>query len=163
MTYNSRWDTLPKEIQDKILSYKKTELTDVQKREYGIGETDMAWFNNNNELYVKSEEDNIRKLIVDARNERKNKNMTQLSYHSEQNLITSLRNDYRTKYQQKLLSMYGVSGGNKKNKPVIYKKKIILGKERSIYKISGSRKDYIKYMGNFITVKDFLTSMRRVL
>jgi len=54
-------------------------------------------------------------------------------------------------------------GGNKKNKPVIYKKKIILGKERSIYKISGSRKDYIKYMGNFITVKDFLTSMRRVL
>jgi hypothetical protein len=84
MTYNSRWDTLPKEIQDKILSYKKTELTDVQKREYGIDETEMAWFNNNNELYVKSEEDYIRKLIVDARNERKNKNMTQLSDHSEQ-------------------------------------------------------------------------------
>jgi hypothetical protein len=162
MTYNSRWDTLPKEIQDKILSYKKTELTDVQKNNYGIDKTDMAWFNNN-ELYVKSEEDNIRKLIVDARNERESKNMTPLFDHLEQNLIENLRIDYRKKYQQKLLSMYGVSGGNKKNKPVIYKKKIILGKERSIYKISGSRKDYIKYMGNFITVKDFLTSMRRVL
>jgi len=37
--------------------------------------------------------------------------------------------------------------GNKKNKPKIYKNKIILGKERGIYKIPGSRKDYIKYKG----------------
>jgi hypothetical protein len=51
-------------------------------------------------------------------------------------------------------------GGNKKNKPVIYKKKIILGKERSIYKISGSRKDYIKYKGNLVTVSDFIASKR---
>lgn len=51
-------------------------------------------------------------------------------------------------------------GGNKKNKPVIYKKKIILGKERSVYKISGSRKDYIKYKGNLVTVSDFIASNR---
>ena len=51
-------------------------------------------------------------------------------------------------------------GGNKKNKPVIYKKKIILGKERSVYKISGSRKDYIKYKGNLVTVRDFIASKR---
>jgi hypothetical protein len=56
--------------------------------------------------------------------------------------------------------MYGVSGGNKKNKPVIYKKKIILGKERSIYKISGLRKDYLKYKGNLVTVNDFIASKR---
>jgi hypothetical protein len=51
-------------------------------------------------------------------------------------------------------------GGNKKNKPVIYKKKIILGKERSVYKISGSRKDYIKYKGNLVTVRNFIASKR---
>jgi len=47
-------------------------------------------------------------------------------------------------------------GGNNKNKPKIYKNKIILGKERGIYKIPGSRKDYIKYKGKFIAVKDFI-------
>ena len=47
-------------------------------------------------------------------------------------------------------------GGNNKNKPKIYKNKIILGKERVIYKIPGSRKDYIKYKGKFIAVKDFI-------
>lgn len=45
---------------------------------------------------------------------------------------------------------------NKKNKPNMYKKKIILGKERCIYKIPGSRKDYVKYKGKFIIVKDFI-------
>jgi len=42
------------------------------------------------------------------------------------------------------------------NKPNMYKKKIILGKERCIYKIPGSRKDYVKYKGKFIIVKDFI-------
>jgi len=46
--------------------------------------------------------------------------------------------------------------GNKKNKPKIYKNKIILGKERGIYKIPGSRKDYIKYKGEFIAVNDYI-------
>ncbi len=45
---------------------------------------------------------------------------------------------------------------NKKNKPNMYKKKIILGKERCIYKIPGSRKDYVKYKGKFIIVKNFI-------
>ena len=38
----------------------------------------------------------------------------------------------------------------------MYKKKIILGKERCIYKIPGSRKDYVKYKGKFIIVKNFI-------
>ena len=48
------------------------------------------------------------------------------------------------------------NGGNKKNKPKIYKNKIIQGKERNIYKIPGSRKDYIKYKGAFIAVNDYI-------
>jgi hypothetical protein len=34
-------------------------------------------------------------------------------------------------------------------------KKNILGKERCIYKKSGDRKEYIKYKGNFITVREY--------
>lgn len=40
------------------------------------------------------------------------------------------------------------------NKP--YKKKIIQGKERCIYKINGSRKDYIKHKGTLIAVTEFI-------
>ncbi|NBO56583.1 MAG: hypothetical protein EBU84_18775 [Actinobacteria bacterium] len=69
----------------------------------------------------------------------------------------------RDKMEEKLFNAYServkqgrVLGGNNKNKPMIYKNKIILGKERGIYKIPGSRKDYIKYKGKFIAVKDFI-------
>jgi hypothetical protein len=46
-------------------------------------------------------------------------------------------------------------GGNNKNKPSIIVKKEILGKERCIYKKTGDRKEYVKYKGNLITVKDY--------
>ena len=39
-------------------------------------------------------------------------------------------------------------------------KKNILGKERCIYKISGDRKEYIKYKGNFIAVRDYKKLMK---
>jgi hypothetical protein len=44
-----------------------------------------------------------------------------------------------------------ITGGNTK----IKNKKNILGKERCIYKISGNRKEYVKYKGDLITVKDY--------
>jgi hypothetical protein len=46
-------------------------------------------------------------------------------------------------------------GGNNKNKPSIIVKKEILGKKRCIYKKTGDRKEYVKYKGNLITVKDY--------
>jgi hypothetical protein len=46
-------------------------------------------------------------------------------------------------------------GGNNKNKPSIIVRKEILGKERCIYKKTGDRKEYVKYKGNLITVKDY--------
>lgn len=44
-----------------------------------------------------------------------------------------------------------IDGGNTK----IKNKKNILGKERCIYKISGNRKEYVKYKGELITVNDY--------
>jgi phage-related minor tail protein len=50
-------------------------------------------------------------------------------------------------------------GKNKKNKkptkPTITGKKEILGKQRCIYKKAGDRKEYVKYKGDLITVKDY--------
>jgi hypothetical protein len=40
-------------------------------------------------------------------------------------------------------------------KPTITGKKEILGKERCIYKKAGDRKEYVKYKGDLITVKDY--------
>ena len=49
-------------------------------------------------------------------------------------------------------------GGN--NKITRTSKKEILGKERCIYKKSGDRKEYVKYKGGLITVKDFKKLMK---
>ena len=51
------------------------------------------------------------------------------------------------------------TGGNPKVKKIT--KKEILGKERCIYKISGDRKEYVKYKGDLITLKDYKNIMKR--
>lgn len=40
-------------------------------------------------------------------------------------------------------------------------KKFILGKERNVYKVSGSKKDHIKYKNNFITVSEYKIMMKQ--
>jgi hypothetical protein len=46
-------------------------------------------------------------------------------------------------------------GGNRK-----INKKSILGKVRCIYKIQGDRKEYLRYKGDLITVKDYKERMK---
>jgi hypothetical protein len=41
------------------------------------------------------------------------------------------------------------------------KKKVVLGKERCIYKVSGSKKDYMKYKGKLVAVSDYVKSMKK--
>ena len=41
------------------------------------------------------------------------------------------------------------------------KKKVVLGKERCIYKVSGSKKDYMKYEGKLVPVSDYIKSMKK--
>ena len=55
------------------------------------------------------------------------------------------------------------SGGGMKNQKVkkCEKKKVVLGKERCIYKVSGSKKDYMKYKGKLVPVTDYIKSMKK--
>ena len=59
---------------------------------------------------------------------------------------------------QKLLNIPQSGSGNAK----ITKKskKSILGKERCIYKKAGDRKEYLRYKGDLITVKDYTKLMK---
>jgi hypothetical protein len=50
-------------------------------------------------------------------------------------------------------------GGSPKIKKTT--KKDVLGKERCIYKISGDRKEYVKYKGGLITLKDYKNIMKK--
>ena len=53
------------------------------------------------------------------------------------------------------------SGGNRKTTTVKkISKKTILGKERCIYAIQGDRKEYLRYKGNLIPVKDYKKLMK---
>jgi len=57
----------------------------------------------------------------------------------------------------------GGNGGAMVNQKVkkCDKKKVVLGKERCIYKVSGSKKDYMKYKGKLVAVSDYIKSMKK--
>jgi hypothetical protein len=94
------------------------------------------------------------KVIEDERGDRINERLGDAGLMSEQEKAERKMMYFIYHYYD----IYGSpkNGGNKKNKPKIYKNKIIQGKERNIYKIPGSRKDYIKYKGAFIAVNDYI-------
>jgi hypothetical protein len=54
-------------------------------------------------------------------------------------------------------------GGGMKNQKVkkCENKKVVLGKERCIYKVSGSKKDYMKYKGKLVPVTDYVKYMKK--
>ena len=58
---------------------------------------------------------------------------------------------------------FATIGGGMVNKKVkkCEKKKVVLGKERCIYKVSGSKKDYMKYKGKLVPVTDYVKYMKK--
>jgi hypothetical protein len=51
-------------------------------------------------------------------------------------------------------------GGYKNKKPSVSQSKEILGKQRRIYKVAGSRKEHVKYKGQLIPVSDYKKLMK---
>jgi len=70
-------------------------------------------------------------------------------------ITINLKNKIKNEVVQDVSS---VQPGGKKTKSV--NRKEILGKERCIYKKTGDRKEYVKYKGNLITVKDYKMIMK---
>jgi hypothetical protein len=60
-------------------------------------------------------------------------------------------------------NLLGGNGGAMVNQKVkkCEKKKVVLGKERCIYKVSGSKKDYMKYKGKLVPVTDYVKYMKK--
>jgi hypothetical protein len=98
----------------------------------------------------------IELLRINKENKMNSDNMT---------ILTGLRKRLQG-YNEKLLGylfpqciekLFGGGSSKKTNK-----KKNILGRERCIYKKSGDRKEYLKYKGDLITVKEYKIIMRTV-
>jgi hypothetical protein len=72
------------------------------------------------------------------------------------NKTETLRNLYNQENEE-----YVYGGMVNKKVKKCENKKVVLGKERCIYKVSGSKKDYMKYKGKLVPVADYIKSMKK--
>ena len=78
-------------------------------------------------------------------------NFNKISINNEE-----LANIFKKKLQQKGgIGKKTIKNKSKPLKNTILQKKEILGKDMRIYKINGSKKEYVKYKGNLISISDY--------
>jgi hypothetical protein len=109
-----------------------------------------TYYNNANKL-----PDNV-KTTEEIKNYRKTVLLHLLTNNSTGNFKSRIKNNNISK---ELLNIS--QGGNRKTNTVKkINKKTILGKERCIYAIQGDRKEYLRYKGDLIPVKDYKKRMK---
>ena len=113
-------------------------------------ESISTYYNNANKL------PNNVKTTDDINKYRKTALLYLLTNNSIGNLNSRIKNNVISK---ELLNIS--QGGNRKTNTVKkINKKTILGKERCIYAIQGDRKEYLRYKGDLIPVKDYKKRMK---
>jgi hypothetical protein len=100
-------------------------------------------------------EEQIEEQIKENQIERRKQVMATLFKNKIQKSTEAQENPQQKSTEAQENPQQKTDGGNNKNKPSIIVRKEILGKERCIYKKTGDRKEYVKYKGNLITVKDY--------
>ena len=115
---------------------------------------------NKAQAYSKEEKAKFKQILGDANLDKKVIDSEILLGINEENKTAELKRQL-----EKLMENIGnndnnnlSSGGKRKvnpDKPAMNGKKEILGKQRCIYKKAGDRKEYVKYKGVLITVKDY--------
>ena len=80
-----------------------------------------------------------------------------------QNMVGQGDPTWRDQYDGYDVELEDGQMGGMKNQKVkkCEKKKVVLGKERCIYKVSGSKKDYMKYKGKLVPVTDYVKYMKK--
>uniref|UniRef100_A0A6C0LCL7 Uncharacterized protein n=1 Tax=viral metagenome TaxID=1070528 RepID=A0A6C0LCL7_9ZZZZ len=86
--------------------------------------------------------------------------------------LANIKIEFKTQNEalDEIDNMLALKSGGKKSsravrkeiqgKPIVITKKLILGKERCIYKVQGSNKEHVKYKGTLIPVADFKKLMK---
>lgn len=94
-------------------------------------------------------------------------NITNMTNMKESDLYSDLLQSYKDRFNDELskaieteLGKLSSQNGGGNAKITKQSKKSILGKERCIYKKAGDRKEYLRYKGDLITVKDYTKLMK---
>ncbi len=138
-----------------------------------------------NNLFIKSEEDAIERMMIDGINQRRNQG-SEPSAEELMNIRAMLRQNYQDTHNHFLLMQYGhdngkataakqlldifksSSGGNlkvkgqkkKTLKHPVSQYKAVLGKRMKIYKKPDSRKEYVKYKGELVSLVEYKNLMK---
>jgi hypothetical protein len=72
----------------------------------------------------------------------------------------TVRREERTAARAEATRTERQGGGFRHKKPSVSQSKEILGKQRRIYKVAGSRKEHVKYKGQIIPVSDYKKLMK---
>jgi hypothetical protein len=99
---------------------------------------------------------------VEKRNEDINREYTKyINTQRENNLPMISYQDYVDNIYDKSHPRYTIADGGSGNVNITKQsKKTIFGKERCIYAIQGDRKEYLRYKGDLIPVKDYKKLMK---
>jgi hypothetical protein len=72
----------------------------------------------------------------------------------------TVRREERTAARAEATRTERQGGGFRHKKPSVSQSKEILGKQRRVYKVAGSRKEHVKYKGQLIPVSDYKKLMK---
>jgi hypothetical protein len=125
-------------------------------------------YDQRNALQTKEEKDKKKEAIEELitmnriRNEKEYKKILERKAANAATEAATAKNSTRVARMLSTLNPFSKKsdGGYKNKKSSVSQSKEILGKQRRIYKVAGSRKEHVKYKGQLIPVSDYKKLMK---